>query len=249
MHVIGSFIVDVYISFLIIRGISQCSKEFLHNFFHGLTGTISTINNLPCAFHISGVYFVFSSILAIPVHRKPSDQWWLGRLKFINDTFAKYGDYYFPQEPKEKHDYYTGKTPYYVQYERRIPVSDEETVSVLVLIWKFLSVATYSQNDDIVNMAVLVYLDTVHVARRGVLGLERALQVLAKCNQSVVDEILQKIKGYQKLFTHSIELSHMEILKKERPAMLAHYKHSIPLHYTEGSYTVWEVFATFKIRH
>lgn len=178
-----------------IRAIRQCTKIFLLHFFHGQTGALSTLNNIPAAFHISGVYFLYSSVLTIPVHKEASDKWWLGRLHFVSDTFSRYGDYYFPQEDKPVHDYYNGRRPRYTEPE--IPVSIEDTLSVLTLVWSFVSAATSIQNSRVINTAVQIFCNTLLLVGKYPRGLERAREFLRLCHRSVVDEINEAIEGYE----------------------------------------------------
>ena len=178
-----------------IRAIRQSTKIFLQHFFHGQTGALSTLNNRPAAFHISSVFFVYSSVLTIPVHKEPSQWWWLGRLNFVSDTFSRYGDYYFPQEDKPVHDYYSGRRPPYREPE--IPVSIEDTLSVLNLVWSFVSVATSSQNSNIVNTATQIFCNTIQLVGKYPRGLQRAKEFVHLCHRSVVDEISEAIEGYE----------------------------------------------------
>lgn len=182
-----------------IRSIRQCTRLFLQQFFHGQTGALFTMNNLPAAFRIRGIFFVYSTLLMVPVHRKVSDQWWLGRLNFISETFAKYGDYYFPQEDIPLPDYYSGRLAPTRFKEPVIPVTDEETLTVLTLVWRFAAVATTAcQNRHIKMIAVQIYINTLQLVRNFSRGLERARELLSWCYYTVVDEIKAVIDGYQK---------------------------------------------------
>ena len=182
------------------RCIRQCTKMFLQQFFHSLTGALFNIKNPFGAFHISAIYFVFSSLLRVPVDREISYKWWTVRLNFISDTFSKYGDYYFPQEDIPTPEYYDGKRAATRWKEPELPVDDEETLVVLTLIWRFASVGTHSSNRDIVHTAAQIYRNTIQIIAEYPPGMERAMEILPRCHKSTHDEIKEVIHNFQKKF-------------------------------------------------
>ena len=138
------------------------------------------------------------STLAPPVHRSTSEQWWLGRLHFLQDAFTtKYSHYFFPRDkPQELH--------YYSSYRRSqkykvmpIPVSREESLKLFTLLWKFVSDATRSQYDVVVDLAVQIYCDSVDLVLDYSDGLIRAREFINSCRQSVVGKIKKLITKAQ----------------------------------------------------
>ena len=172
----------------------------------GQTGALFTINNPFGAFHTSGLFYAYSCLLTVPVHRKVAENWWMTRLNFIGDTFCKYGDYYFPQDDLPSLDYYHSSRTQYRSREPDLPIPDEESLAVLTLVWRFISNATNrTHNRDAVSIAAQIYRNTIQIIGKYARGLERARELLVKCHPSVVGEIEEIIDGYQKRLDQSIE--------------------------------------------
>ena len=180
------------------RHVRDCTKQFLRLFIQAQVGVLSTINNLPTTFRLGGVECILMSTLAPPVHRDTSEQWWLGRLHFLQDAFTtKYSHYFFPRDiPQELH--------YYSSYRRTqkgkdmpIPVSREESLKLFTLLWKFVSDATRSQYDAVVDLAVQIYCDSVDLVLDYSDGLIRAREFINSCRQSVVGKIKKLITKAQ----------------------------------------------------
>ena len=187
------------------RCIRQCTKNFLLHFFHSLTGALFTIKNPFGAFHISGIYSVFSNLLKVPVDREISSKWWGVRLNFISDTFSKYGDYYFPQDDIPMPEYYDGKRAPTRWKEPELPVDEEETLVILTLIWRFASIATNNSNRNIVHTAAQIYRNTIQIVYMHPRGMQRAKEILLRCHESTREEIKETIRNFEKQYNRMVE--------------------------------------------
>lgn len=78
-----------------------------------------------------------------------------------------------------------------------IPVSREESLKLFTLLWKFVSDATRSQYDAVVDLAVQIYCDSVDLVLDYSDGLIRAREFINSCRQSVVGKIKKLITKAQ----------------------------------------------------
>jgi len=74
-----------------------------------------------------------------------------------------------------------------------IPVSREESLKLFTLLWKFVSDATRSRYNAVVDLAVQIYCDSVDLVLDYSDGLIRAREFLNSCRQSVVGKIKKLI--------------------------------------------------------
>jgi len=136
--------------------------------------------------------------LAPPIQRHTSEQWWLGRLHFLQDAFTtKYSHYFFPRDKPPELHYYNSYRRLQRNRELPIPVSREESLTLFTLLWKFVSDATRSQYDTVVDMAVQIYCDSVDLVLDYSDGLVRAREFINSCRQSVVGKIKKLITKAQ----------------------------------------------------
>ena len=148
------------------------------------------------------------------MHRKFSNKWWAVRLNFISDTFCKYDDYYFPQEDVPMPEYYNGKRAPTRWKEHEIPVPYEDTLKLLTLIWRFASVASNIKDRDLMHKASQIYRNTIQIFSKYSRGLQRAREILPRCDRSVQQEIREVIANFQtRIDRHGDDRTPKELFK------------------------------------
>lgn len=189
---------------------------------------LTTLNNPFAAFHASGLFYVYSCLLTVPVHREVSDYWWIVRLNLISDTFSKYCDFYFPQDEIPTPEYYGGYRAPTKYKEPVIPVDIEETLVMMTVVWRFLSIATNSHLRDVVHTSGQIYRISIHIVGKYSRGLQRAREILGRCHESVVDEIREIIDGYQERLDKMIEDESPSVMKSNWPKLNAIAYNKLP---------------------
>lgn len=102
-------------------------------------------------------------------------------------------------------EYYDGKRAPTRWKESELPVDQEETLVILTLIWRFASIATNSKNRSLVHFGGQIYRNTIQIVYMHPRGMERAREILLRCQKSTQEEIKETIRNFEKRFDRMIE--------------------------------------------